>query len=87
MAALNIDGFHTPASGPILVVIFSLGRFIEALIVTSCFRAIANNLPPDQREDASRTLGLVDQISTALGVISSTILVTQLVDCNDNDDE
>lgn len=86
LAALNIDGFHTPASGPILVVIFSLGRFIEAHIVTSCFRAIAHNLPPDQREDASRTLGLVDQISTALGVISSTILVTQLIDCN-NDDE
>lgn len=87
LAALNIDGFHSPASGPIMVVIFSLGRFIEAHIVTSCFRAIANNLPPDQREDASRTLGLVDQISTALGVISSTILVTQLIDCSDNDDE
>jgi hypothetical protein len=86
-AALNVEGFHTPSSGPILVVIFSLGRFIEAHIVTSCFRAIASHLPAEQRQDASRTLGLVDQISTALGVISSTILVTQLVDCNDNDDE
>lgn len=86
-AALNVEGFHTPSSGPILVVIFSLGRFIEAHLVTSCFRVIANNLPPDQREDASRTLGLVDQLATAFGVLVSTILVTQLVDCNDNDDE
>lgn len=87
LAALNVEGFHTPASGPILVVIFSLGRFIEAHIVTSCFRAIANNLPPDQREDASRTLGLVDQLATVLGVLVSTILVTQLVDCSESDDE
>lgn len=86
LAALNVEGFHTPTSGPVLVVVFSVGRFIEAHIVTSCFRAIATHLPPDQREDASRTLGLVDQISTALGVISSTILVTQLVNCNDSDD-
>jgi hypothetical protein len=85
-AALNVDGFHTPSSGPLLVIIFSLGRFIEAHIVTSCFRAIANKLPADQREDASRTLGLVDQISTAIGVISSTILVTQLIDCSSEDD-
>ena len=87
LAALNIDGFHTPASGPILVVVFSLGRFIEAHIVTSCFRAIAKNLPAEQREDASRALGLTDQISTALGVISSTILVTQLINCHESDDE
>lgn len=87
LAALNVEGFHSPTSGPVLVIIFSVGRFLEAHVVTSCFRAIASNLPAGQREDASRTLGLVDQVSTALGVIASTIFVTQLVDCNDGDDE
>ena len=86
LAALDVEGFHTPTSGPMLVVIFSLGRFIEAHVVTSSFRAIANTLPTNQREDASRMLGLSDQVSTALGVISSTILVTQLVSCHAEDD-
>jgi hypothetical protein len=86
LAALNLEGFHTPASGPILVVCFSVGRFYEAHILTSSFRAIANNLPHGQRDEASRMLGLFDQISTTLGIITSTVLITLLVDCHTEDD-
>lgn len=87
MAALHVDGFSTPASGPLLVVCFSLGRFIEAHVLTSSFRAIAGNLPPGQRDGASKMLGLFDQISSTLGIITSTTLITLLIDCHSSDDD
>lgn len=87
LAALNVEGFQTSASGPALVVCFSVGRFIEAHVLTSSFRTIASNLPPGQRDEASRLLGLCDQISSTLGIITSTVLITLLIDCHNSDDE
>jgi uncharacterized protein YqgC (DUF456 family) len=87
LAALHTEGFSTPASGPALVVCFSVGRFIEAHVLTSSFRAIADNLPQGQRDEASRMLGLFDQISSTLGIITSTTLITLLIDCHSSDDD
>eukprot|EP00602_Paraphysomonas_sp_CaronLab_P002454 CAMPEP_0185036936 /NCGR_PEP_ID=MMETSP1103-20130426/30680_1 /TAXON_ID=36769 /ORGANISM="Paraphysomonas bandaiensis, Strain Caron Lab Isolate" /LENGTH=320 /DNA_ID=CAMNT_0027574705 /DNA_START=454 /DNA_END=1416 /DNA_ORIENTATION=- len=81
LAALNMDGFHTIYSGPFLVVAFCVGRFIEAHILTESFRIIATHVPRIHREDASRMLGIADQISTVLGVVTSTVLVSQLARC------
>lgn len=78
-AALHASGLRSSASaGYLLVVAFSLGRFIESHIVTECFRMIATHVPLKYREDASRMLGIADQISTVLGVITSSVLVSQL---------
>jgi hypothetical protein len=78
-AALNAPALRSNASaGYLLVVVFCLGRFIESHIVTECFRIIATYVPLKYREDASRLLGLADQISTVLGVITSSVLVSQL---------
>lgn len=81
LAAFKCPGFGTVASGPILVVVFCVGRFIEAHIVTECFRAIATHVPKLHREEASRALGIADQVSTVLGVVSSTVLVSQFSSC------
>ena len=81
LAAFKCPGFDTPSSGPILVVLFCIGRFMEAHIVTECFRAIATHVPKKHREDASRALGIADQVSTVLGVVSSTVLVSQFSHC------
>jgi hypothetical protein len=81
LAAFKCPGFDTLASGPILVIVFCIGRFIEAHIVTECFRAIATHVPKLHREEASRALGIADQISTVLGVVSSTVLVSQFSSC------
>ena len=85
-AALNVHDFHDTATGPCLVVCFSVGRFIEAHVLTTCFRTIANELPPGERDEGSRILGLFDQMSTVLGIVTSTVLITLLVNCHDNDD-
>ncbi|CAE7278718.1 unnamed protein product, partial [Symbiodinium microadriaticum] len=61
LAAFKCPGFDTPSSGPILVIVFCVGRFMEAHIVTESFRAIATHVPEKHREDASRALGIADQ--------------------------
>jgi uncharacterized protein YqgC (DUF456 family) len=86
-AALQLSGFDTPASGPSLVACFSVGRFIEAHVLTSSFRTVANALPPGERDEASRMLGLFDQMSSTLGIITSTTLITLLIDCHSADDD
>jgi hypothetical protein len=78
-AALNAPALRSNvAAGVLLVIVFCLGRFIESHIVTECFRVIATHVPVRYREDASRLLGLADQISTVLGVVTSSVMVTQL---------
>jgi hypothetical protein len=78
MAAIssNEDTFNNDAAGPILITIFCISRFIEANLITSIYRIIAIKFPPDLREEASRSLGFTDQISTTTGAIISTLVVS-----------
>jgi hypothetical protein len=78
-AALNAAALRSsPWAGGLLITVFCLGRFVESHIVTECFRIISTSVPLRYREDASRLLGIADQISTVLGVITSSVLVSQL---------
>jgi hypothetical protein len=64
------------------VIIISVGRFIEAHLITSCFRAVATKVPAEHRETAARALGLLDQCGTTMGTIISTALVTSIAQCS-----
>jgi hypothetical protein len=78
-AALHAPGLRSSSSaGGLLIAVFCLGRFVESHIVTECFRIISTSVPLRYREDASRVLGIADQIATVLGVITSSVLVSQL---------
>lgn len=81
LAVLNLPGYHTSAAAPILIILFGFERFFEAHILTSCYRQIAGEFPVRYREDASRALGICDQLSTTLGAIVSTALVSSYANC------
>ncbi|KAJ1382581.1 hypothetical protein B484DRAFT_411419, partial [Ochromonadaceae sp. CCMP2298] len=66
---------HSSAAGPLVVILFSLARFLEAHLVTTCLRAIATHFPPAQRETASRTLGVANQLCTTAGALFATLIV------------
>lgn len=80
-AALNSPAFHTDAAGPILVVMVGLGRILEAHTVTHTYRSVAARVPEGQRESAARWVGAADQFSTTLGVVISTLIVSQTASC------
>lgn len=82
IAALNAKGFRSDASGPIVIIIFSIVRFIEAHLVTVSLRAIATDFPLAHREIASRAVGISNQVCTTLGAILSTAVVYSLFSCN-----
>lgn len=74
-AALKASSFDTAAAAPILIVLFGIARFIEAHLITLTYRTIATQFAPEYREEASRVVGMCDQISTTIGAILSTIAV------------
>lgn len=80
-AALKAPGFAYEATAPLLIITFSLGRFLEAHIVTSTYRYVAQHIPLKHREIASRSVGVAEQLFTVVGVITSTVLVSQLAEC------
>eukprot|EP01034_Spumella_vulgaris_P027255 gene27255-33947_t len=82
IAALGTPGYNTAAAAPILILIFSVERFIEAHLVTSAYRAIATEFPIADRQAASRAVGICDQVSTTVGAILSTLVVSLLFKCN-----
>ena len=82
IAALNAKGFHSAASGPIIIIVFSVVRFIEAHLVTVSLRAVATDFPLAHRELASRAVGVSNQVCTTLGAILSTVVVYLLFSCN-----
>lgn len=82
IAALNTKGFHSAASGPIIIIVFSIVRFIEAHLVTVSLRAIATDFPLAHRELASRAVGISNQVCTTLGAILSTVVVYSLFSCS-----
>ena len=87
LASTNMSGFHTPSSPVIVIIIFSIERFIEAHLVTSTYRAIATEFDLKDRQPASRAVGMCDQASTTLGAVISTVLVTALYSCNQPTDD
>mmetsp|Transcript_12824 Transcript_12824/g.19267 ORF Transcript_12824/g.19267 Transcript_12824/m.19267 type:complete len:477 (+) Transcript_12824:12-1442(+) len=87
LASANLSGFHTPAAAPLLIIIFAVERFIEAHLVTSAYRAIATDFAIEHRQAASRAVGISDQMSTTLGAVISTVLVTLLYSCTQPTDD
>lgn len=81
VGTFNPPGYDNEVSGPFLVVCFSLGRFFEAHLLTSSYRYIATNFPADCRESASRAVGISDQVSTTLGAVVSTSIVSTIANC------
>ena len=78
MAAIpsNEDAVNNDAAGPILIILFSFTRLISASLSSTIYRTISTKFPPDLREEASRSLGYIDRISTILGTIASTLVVS-----------
>ncbi len=81
IARLNPPGYHTPAAAPFLIILFAFERFFEAHALTTCYREIAGEFPLLYKEDASRALGICDQISTTIGVVVSTVIVANVAAC------
>lgn len=82
IAAMNAKGFHSAASGPIVIVLFSMVRFIESHLVTTSLRAVATDFPLAHRDLASRAVGISNQVCTTLGAILSTMVVSLLFSCD-----
>lgn len=80
-AATGARGFQYQASGPLLIVIFALGRFFEAHITTSTYRTVASKVPAEFRADVARAVGIAEQLMTTMGTICSTIIVSQTSSC------
>eukprot|EP01039_Chlorochromonas_danica_P003534 gene3534-3871_t len=80
-AALGAPGFQTSAAAPLLIMIYAIERFVEAHVVTSSYRAVATDIPLEYRQTASRAVGVCDQVSTAVGTLLSTLVVSLLFSC------
>lgn len=87
LASTNMPGFKSQSAPIILIIIFSIERFIEAHLVTSTYRAIATDFDIKDRQPASRAVGMCDQASTTLGAVISTVLVTALYSCSQPTDD
>lgn len=85
-AALTSVGFDNPAAAPFIILVYSIERFLEAHVVTSTYRAIANDFPIEYKQLASRAVGISDQISTTTGALLSTLIVSLLISCHSSDD-
>jgi hypothetical protein len=86
-AAISSTGFQSSAAAPLLIMVYSLERFLGAHVVTSTYRAIATHFPPEHRQAASRAVGICDQICTTFGTIFSTVLVAVTFNCHSNNDD
>jgi hypothetical protein len=76
-----LTGLKSDAASVALVAMFSLARFFEAHLVTSAYRVIATDFPPEERETAARAVGTADQFCTTFGTIVSTLMVSQFASC------
>jgi hypothetical protein len=81
VAALKPPGFHSDASGPFIIIIFAMERFIESHLCTTAYRAISTDFPLDQRKVASEAVGIITQVCTTVGALLSTLVVTLLFSC------
>lgn len=81
VGASGLVDYHTAPAAPILIICYSVIRFLEAHIITTCFRSVASEVPTEKKDVASRFVGLMDQIVQTFGTIFSTILVSQYATC------
>jgi hypothetical protein len=81
LAALNTNGFQTSAAAPFVIICYCVTQYLEAHMLTSAYRACASKFPHRYREDASRAVGIADQIGTCIGAVLSTVLISQIVAC------
>ena len=86
-AAGSGAGFQNPAAPIIVIMIFSIERFLEAHVVTSAYRAIATRFPIVHRQMASKAVGISDQVSTTTGALVSTLFVSLLFSCSGSVDD
>jgi len=82
IAALQAPGYGTPEAAAILIIIFTIQRFIEAHLLTTSYRSIATRFPPKYRQVASRWVGTADQFATTSGAILSTLVVSLAFSCS-----
>jgi hypothetical protein len=69
------------STAPVLIAVWTIGRYLEAHMLTTCYRAVAVEVQFQHRESAARAVGLFDQIFTTLGAVVSTALVSSLAKC------
>jgi len=81
IAAFGVSGFQSSAGAPFLIILYCVTQYFEAHTLTSSYRACAIRFPKEFREDASRAVGISDQIATTLGAVVSTIIISQLGNC------
>jgi len=81
IATFNPPGFYSAAAGPIIIIVYAVGRFLEAHLVTISLRAVASKFPLIYREPASRAIGISNQICSTAGAVFSTIIVVSLLPC------
>ena len=79
--AAGVIDDSSPANAPIIIIVWTVSRFVEAYVSTSTYRCIATHFPPEYRESAARAVGLNDQICTTCGAIISTFLVSSYGNC------
>jgi hypothetical protein len=80
-AATGASGFQYEVSGPLLIIVFAMGRFFEAHITTSTYRTIATKVPEEFRSEIARAVGIAEQLMTTFGTVCSTIIVSQTSSC------
>lgn len=86
-AAITGVGFQNAAAPVIVIIVYSIERFLEAHVVTSSYRAIATRFPIVHRQSASRAVGISDQVSTTLGALVSTLFVSLAFSCSGGVDD
>ena len=82
--AINFNLFHSfqVFLPPMVILLYSTGRFFESHMITSAYRAIASSsLSAADKQAATRAVSYSDQFCTILGVVFSTILVKSTVTC------
>jgi hypothetical protein len=81
IGASDVVNYHHDAIPYILVIISGLIRFLEAHVITSCFRAISTEVPKEHKDNASRMVGLMDQLGETFGNVISALIVSQSFSC------
>lgn len=82
LCAVETPGFQSASSGPFMIILYFISQFLEAHILTVCYRTCASKFPLQYREDASRNVGIWDQVGTTLGAVTTAIVISQVASCS-----
>lgn len=81
IGASGVIDYHHDAIPYLLVIVSGLIRFLEAHVITTCFRAISTEVSKDHKDNASRMVGVMDQIGETIGNVISCLIVSQSFNC------